>query len=1034
MNNISLAQMQRLEFEPTTCHMINGPPFATGEPHYGHFLNLTLKDIILGINNFLGNDVRGTEIRYDVHGLPTELKVQKKIKDEYGYSDIHEILSKLGLQKYNEMCMEYLEKTMRMWPVSLRGLCTTIGFSEQSTMDFSYMNTLWYMFGELYKKGLIYEGMKVQPYSAEAETCISSFEAKQNYQTVNEKSIYVLFRFKNKFQDKDVSLIVWTTTPFTLFSNTALCINEKMEYQLFQHKGDWFIASKSFVAGLKDTKNIINVGAEQLKGLEYIPIYDYNPNRYYKIIWDTYVTEGTGTGIVHNSPSHGDDDHRVCLKFGIIDRCGNGCFDPTDSKMHFTCAVGPYIGREARSCNADIIKDIKSLGLLFKEEMISHELPHCWRTNTILYFKLVPTINLNVQMIKENILRNFETINFPHGAGQERMRETIINAPDWCLSRSRLWGTPIPLWKSEDGDILVISSAAELEELTGVEKGSITNLHTDKIPNIIVKNEKEYRACNYTMDCWFESGAQFMGETGYPYESKEIRIADFILEGMDQTRGWFYTLLVLGTALIDRSPYKNIIINGIVLDENGIKFSKSLENYRDIGLVINDYGVDAVRLHLMASPASKGINFKYIEQHIREWNKNMTIPLKNTLALFTEYFNLYKTQHGGFEYIVSDNDIDIWIMSQLKNFIKNIITHVTEYKLYKLGDFIADFIQTMNNGYCKFNRNAIKSKCSKDTWQKCLSTLGYVLHSLSVVLYIITPNIANEIFTRLVEISFVTDGKAIGEYKITDIVFIEDSPKTTEATAVIDIVFKQIYSVLTYRANHTIGCKRPFAKVIFGLQHNDMCYLDRIKQYTELIEVEANVFEIDYIDIDTYMEKRVKPNFKTIGTEFKRDMKRITDHLKNDANNRRAGMGIDVEGIYEFDDFRLSERHLELVNWFKPMDGFKTETCNGITIYINDVESEEVIDTYLARYFASRIQQYRKEIGIRVVDNIDIRYVACNELQKVFDNKTEYIEKILDKSLKPLVDDKEYMDNLFAKPGEFEKDGLSITVYLRKLD
>lgn len=965
-----------------TISLLFGPPFPTGDPHYGHLINFILKDTLIGFLNIK----KGTDIRFDVHGLPTEQKVQSFLK----ITDIKEIKETYGIKTYNEECKKYIESVMERWPVIFRDVCPNLTTKGKSTMDYDYMKKLWKLFKILYDKGLIYESLKVQPYSAACETCISNFEAKSNYKTVTENSIYVLFKHLPQINrdftvNNNTYFIVWTTTPFTLPSNASLCINKNIKYVLFfcdkkqEEEVSFFISSSSFFEKQRKKNSSFvferEISIEELIGESYDPPFaDLTEKRGapYKIIEDSFVTEETGTGIVHISPFFGEDDYRVYKDNFSIEHLKDS--DPTDSKMCFTRDIEnlELKAKECRDCNGIITKELKNRNLLFKEENITHELPFCWRTDKPLYYKIISTLSLNVQLLKEKMLQAFDKINFVNNSGRERMRHCIETAPDWCISRTRIWGTPIPYWKDENtGEIIV------LDELYSTEKEK--DLHLDKIPPFFsFSREKEegeedgvdslqiikYKHCEFVFDCWFESGAQFY------CEEEDSLVSDLIIEGIDQTRGWFYTLLVLGTAFHYNkekkeedfvSPYRNVIVNGIVMDANGVKFSKKLQNYRGVSEILENYGIDAVRLYFLDSPAARGVNFNFNEDGIRTYSKNIIIPLKNIAGLYCEY-NQYHNKNSDEKkhlfFPLSFNDLDKYILNTYSYFKEKVLQEITQkYNVTNSVKYLSKFVYDFSNTYCIFNRKSIKNTFSS------LTVIRFILKDLNEsILKHLTPILFlyiksnNCIYNKEEEREDIQS--YIGGYEY-------DIEKTIEI----------IHKILAFRTAMNIPLKKYLNRIIIPEKKNSpLLLLD-----TKLIKEVAYIFNEVEKGVSSFEKKAIfKPLYKEIGRDFGSESKKVISSILEGKN---------IENI--------DSKYYETSFILPSLSGYEIVDND---FYVDVSSTAEIENFYMAKLLTTEIQKMRKENNLKVYNTVLV-YVTVYEttFYNIFSNEaiTAYIKDIL---------------------------------------
>jgi isoleucyl-tRNA synthetase len=637
----------------------DGPPFATGLPHYGHILAGTIKDTVTRYAAMSGKHV-SRRAGWDCHGLPVEYEIDQKLNITH-----RDQVLEMGIDKYNATCRSIVTRYTAEWESTVTRLGRWIDFeNDYKTMDPSFMESVWWVFRQLFDKNLVYQGYKVMPYSTACTTPLSNFEAGLNYKDVKDPAVVVSFPILGEPQE--VSFVAWTTTPWTLPSNLALCVNPAMEYVQILDKATnhSFILAKSRLAQLYPIMNNkkkwkpekaaelyelqATMPGTALVGKRYQPLFDFfqgepGSENYWQVVSDSYVTDDAGTGVVHQAPAFGEDDYRVCLAHGIIAKGGEvPC--PVDADGNFVDLIAPVKGMHVKAADEILIQLVKDSGRLVQKDVLLHSYPFCWRSDTPLIYKAVPSWFVKVEEIRDRIVENNKQTHWvPKEVKEGRFHNWLSDARDWAVSRNRFWGTPIPIWANDDlSEVVCIGSVDELAELSGVR---VEDLHRETVDQITIPSQKTpggvLRRVDEVFDCWFESGSMPYAQSHYPFENKEGWEkgfpADFIAEGLDQTRGWFYTLMVLSTALFDKPAFKNNIVNGMVLASDGQKMSKRKKNYPDPNIVISKYGADALRMYLVNSPVVRAESLKFKEEGVLGVVKEVFLPLYNAFRFFLKY-------------------------------------------------------------------------------------------------------------------------------------------------------------------------------------------------------------------------------------------------------------------------------------------------------------------------------------------------------------------------------------------------------------
>ncbi|MBI5221283.1 MAG: isoleucine--tRNA ligase [Candidatus Magasanikbacteria bacterium] len=738
----------------------DGPPFATGLPHYGHIVASLMKDTVPRYYTMRGFRV-DRKWGWDCHGLPVENIIEKELN-----LNSKKDIENFGVDKFNEACRATVLKYVQEWKKTVRRTGRWVDMeNDYKTMDVSYMESVWWVFKELYKKNLLYKGHKAMHVCTRCVTPLSNFEVTQGYKDVKDLTVTAKFKLNNakeKFGvDGDVFVLAWTTTPWTLPGNVLLAVNKEVDYVVAKIENENFILSKDRVETVLKDKNFSVVkelkGAD-LVGLTYEPLFPYfkDSQNSFRVVEADFVTTTEGTGIVHIAPAFGDEDYQIGKREGIP------LVQHVTMDGHFIEEVEDFAGHEVKPANeptatdVEIIKWLAANNKLFSKLKIEHSYPHCWRCDTPLLSYATNSWFVKVTEIKEQLLKNNQQINWvPEHIKDGRFGLWLEGARDWAVSRNRFWGDPLPVWESADGDTICVGSVAELEELSGVK---VNDLHKHVIDKIEIKKDgKVYQRVPEVLDCWFESGSMPYGQMHYPFENKnkfEVGFpAEFIAEGQDQTRGWFYTLHILATALtLGDKPsipkeasvpaFRNVIVNGIVLAEDGKKMSKRLKNYPEPDILLEKYGADAVRYYLITSPVMESEALNFSETGVRE----MYGKVVNTLWNVVEFYQMYPVANA--ENLVSDQVLDQWILAKLNELIKSVTVGMEEYRLAAASRPIVEFITELSQWYVRRSRDRFKGEDQSDK-AKASATLKEVLLILSKVMAPFTPFIAEKIYLVL---------------------------------------------------------------------------------------------------------------------------------------------------------------------------------------------------------------------------------------------------------------------------------------------
>lgn len=974
----------------------DGPPFATGLPHYGHLLAGTIKDIVPRYQTMRGKYVE-RRFGWDTHGLPIEALAQ----DDLGVAGAPEIKA-LGIDKFNEHCRSKVLRYVSEWRKTVTRMGRWVDFDhDYKTMNPEFMETIWWVFKQLWNQGRVYKSHRIMPYSWKLSTPLSNFEAGSNYKDVQDPTVTVrtpvvafgadrISDLKSQISDvggqisklqalKDagttIYLLIWTTTPWTLPENLMMCAGAKIDYvavrDVTDDKKPIYIMAKARLPHIFKKEEQYELVAEfkgtELKGTEYEPIFPYFADKKaegaFRVLNDDYVTTDDGVGIVHIAPAYGEDDFRVCQEAGM-----HAIVDPLDQACAFTDQVPEYKGRFCKDCDKDIIKRLKAEGKLVHQATIVHSYPFCDRTDTPLIYRAIDAWYVKVEDLHERLAKNNAKVHWtPAYVGEKRFGNWLEEARDWNISRNRFWGSCIPVWinDADPDDMICVGSIKELEELSG-EK--VTDLHKHFVDKIVIqKDGKTYHRTPEVLDCWFESGSMPYAQQHYMGEGdfKDYFPADFIAEGLDQTRGWFYTLMVLGTCLFDQSPYKNVIVNGLVLAEDGKKMSKRLKNYPDPTKMLDTYGADAIRLYMIYSPVVKAESLKFSEKGVQQLMRDLLIPWWNAYSFFVTYANVDGFNDAEVVYPESDNVLDKWIVSSMETLINDVTAAMDEYDLQRSVRPFVKFVEDLTNWYIRRSRRRFWKSTNDGDKLNAYRTLRYVLVQLSKVAAPFTPFIAEEIYTNL---KGASDPESV---------HLCDFPTANAAARDLDLE-KRMADVQAavelgrrLRADNDLKVRQPLA--CLKLAGGD------VKGLEELIEDELNVKKVEFIADETELcDVTFKANFKTLGKKCGPKMKAVAAAI---AGAKKVP--------FECEGFTITEEDVIVTR--TPKDDLVVASQGAIVVGLETALTPELIAEGNAREFVSHVQSMRKEADFEVVQRIAVTVSCDAEMKAALEAHLDYV-------------------------------------------
>ena len=945
----------------------DGPPFPTGSPHYGNLLAGVIKDIVPRYWTMRGYYVE-RRFGWDVHGLPIEMEVQKKL----GLDDPQQI-NDFGIDKFNEACRSQVQTNTENWERVTRKIGRWVDFeNDYKTMDIDFMESVWWVFKNLWENDLIYKDYKVLPYSWSAATPLSNFEANMDYRDVEDPSIFFTLKARsdfNKIKESD-KFLLWTTTPWCIPGNLAIAIGKEINYLRIQIKNDFFWIAKDLVAELKDYDfQVLDESlGEDMIGAEYFPAYSEYESEYsngaFRLIHSDDTNTESGSGLVSQAPAYGESDF-YALKNANIEVI----VDPVTLSGKFDNSIKGIEGLNVKVADKIIISQLQERGSLFSQKTEIHSYPFCWRTGTPLIYKAIPTWFVRVEKIRDRMVElNEETHWVPGFIGEKRFSNWLGNARDWAISRNRYWGSCIPVWiNTEDPtDQICIGSIEELEELSGVK---VTDLHKHYMDDIEIKvNGKTYIRTSEVLDCWFESGSMPYGQQHYPFENKDNFLegfpADFIAEGLDQTRGWFYTLTILSVALFDSVAFKNCITTGMILAEDGRKMSKSLKNYPDPEKLLNNYGGDSLRAYLINSPVVRGEPLKFSEEGVKLVTRNVILPLWNSFTFFSNYANADDISMEELNKADSVEDrplMDQWIISTLQSLIKDVNEKMENYYLYEVIPPLISFIDELTNWYVRSNRKRFWKEKGVDDRDKinAFKTLHEVLLEFSKTMAPVLPFICEQIYQGLVEVE--NTSIHYEDYPVAD-----NNLINTELENDILIAKNIIRSARNIRLNVGLPNKQPLRSI--KIVTADKALQAQIRNVEQIILNELNIKNIAFDSKTSQWVKYVcKPNYKELGPKLGKNINKLRVIL--DSLNQEEIQNIIKIGFLTFNNQKIELTSLEL-QLVEISESLNQDIVDNFLVSLDIDIDDELLEERISREIVSLIQKMRKDSGYDITDRI----------------------------------------------------------------
>ena len=964
----------------------DGPPTANGKPHIGHVLTRAIKDLIPRYRTMKGYKVL-RKAGWDTHGLPVELEVEKQL----GISGKPEI-EKYGIEDFIKKCKDSVFTYQSEW----EEMSARVGFwadmeNPYVTYHNDYIESVWWALKTIWDKDLLYKGHKIMPYCPRCGTSLSSHEVAQGYKDVKEKSVIAKFRLKGKETDY---LLAWTTTPWTLPSNVALCVNPNEEYVKIQVEGETYILAKALLESvIKSEYEVLeSYRGTDLEGTEYEPLFDFaTPDKKaYYVVCDTYVTMGDGTGIVHIAPAFGEDDARVGGKYDLP------FVNHVNTQGNFVEGMGEWSGLFVKDTDKLIIRDLKERGLLFDVLEFEHSYPFCWRCDTPLLYYACDTWFIKMTAVRDRLLANNDTVNWmPDNIKHGRFGNFLENIIDWGLSRSRYWGTPLPIWECECGHRECIGSIAELKE-KGIDVPEDIELHKPYVDQVKLKCPhcgKEMKRVPEVIDCWFDSGSMPFAQLHYPFENKETFDqnfpADFISEAVDQTRGWFYTLMAISTLLFDKAPYENVIVLGHVQDKNGVKMSKHKHNVVDPMDVINNQGSDAARWYFYANSAPWLPN-RFSAEAVSEYQRKFLGTLWNTYAfyvLYAEIDNFDPTKYTLDKAKLTT--LDLWILSKLNGVIRRVDEYLNSYKITEATRVIQDFTDELSNWYVRRSRERFWAAEMSDDKIGAYMTLYTVLTDFIKICAPFIPFMTEQIYQNLV---LSVDTNAPASVHMCDYPSAHEEFDFADIEADMDAVRKVVMLGRACRNEANVKNRQPVAKLF--VQAESLIN----PEYRNIILEELNVKEVEFTDnAAEFISYNFKPQLRTMGPKYGKILKAIFEEV----NNMDGAAVMETLNSGELLRLKIQDTEVEigkddvLVETLQK-DGFVSDSDMGYTVVLDSNLTPELIEEGFVREIISKIQTMRKDNGFEVLDNITVKYDGTDHIKKVLtDNYEEIAAQVL---------------------------------------